>query len=302
VVAASYYELSRIYSRSNNYQEALVRVDNGLQAFDPEGERKSTKYVLLVSKVIYLEKLKRNSEAKSVLEKMRKYEGEMDTETKLNMYQSEVNLLFREKMYDQAIQKAKQAIDIARREKSYDRSFEMWTTLGSIYKDLGDLQLAKVCFETSAQFELKIKRKFLAAYNETEIGKLYYLMDNLLLAEIHLKNAVNLSKDVDDAFYQFEALNALSELWLQHGQKDEGIQSLEQAYQLAHKHGLQTQEKNVALKLAKFYKELDQRKYHDFLTRFYEISVKLSSTGGDKEMNFAQTVDSKHRYGEPPDN
>lgn len=299
VVAASHYELSRIYSRSNNYQEALVRVDNGLKAFDPEGERKSTKYVLLVSKVIYLEKLKRNSEAKSVLENMRKYDGEMDTETKLNMYQSEVNLLFREKMYDQAIQKAKQAIDIARREKSYDRSFEMWTTLGSIYKDLGNLELAKVCFETAALSEDKIKEINMAAYNATELGKLHCQFTNYSIAESHLKNAVELSKKANDAFYELEALIALSELWMQQGKRNEGIQVLNQAYQLAHKNGLHEQEKNTALKLVEFYKMIDKGKYQDFLTIFYEISVKLSSSGGDNVMQFN---DLNRRAGNPPDN
>ena len=299
VAAASHYELSRIYSRSNNYQEALLQVENGLQVFDPEGERKSTKYVLLISKVIYLEKLKRNTEAKSVLEYMQSYEGELDTETKLNMYQSEVNLLYRERFFEKAIERAKKAIDIARREKNYDRSFEMWTTLGSIYKDLSNLEMAKVCFETAAQWKDKIKDVYFAAYNEIEVGKLYSLLGDFSLAESHLQSAIKLSENVDDAFYQFEALNALSELWIQHGRNDEGIKVLKKAFHLAHKHVLLTQEKNTALKLAELYKGIDQKIYQDYLTRFYETSVKLSGNGGEGDMI---SEDLNRRAGSPPDN
>lgn len=299
VVAASFYELSRIYSRSNNYQEAIARVEEGLRDFDPKGERQSTRHVLLVSKVIYLEKLERISEAKVVLDELRQYEGEMDTETKLNMYQSEVNLLHREKFYDQAIQRAEQAIDISRREKNYDRSFEAWTTLGRIYKDTGDLKMAKVCFETAAQWENRIKETNMVAYNATELGKLYCQIADLPIAQSYLENAVVLSKKANDVFYEFEALNALSELWIQHNQVDQGICILEKACTLAHKHGLHTQEKNAALKLAEFYKDKDKNKYQDFLTRFHEISVQLSANGGEKEMSFE---DLNRRAGNPPDN
>lgn len=299
IEAACYYELSRIYSRSNNYQEALTCVENGLQALVPKGERKSTKYVLLISKIIYLEKLERNGEVRSVLDYMRKFEGELDTETKLNMYQSEVNLLYREKVYDLAILKAKQALDIARREKNYDRSFEMWTALGSIYKDLGYLEMAKVCFQTASQWENKIKEANLAAYNATELGKLHCQIKDIAVAESYLQNAVELSKTANDAFYHYEALSALSELWLQHGRGEDGICMLENAYQLARKHALYTQEKNAALKLTEFYRDTDRRKYQDYLTLFYEISVKLSSNGGEEEMPYE---DLKRRAGNPPDN
>jgi transcriptional regulator with XRE-family HTH domain len=299
VIAASYYELSRIYSRSNNYQEALAQVENGLQTFDPAGERKSTKHVLLISKIIYLEKLEQHIEAKNVLDETRKYAIEMDTETKLNMYQSEVNLLYREKLYEQAIQKAKHAIDISRREKNYDRCFEMWTTLGSIYKDMGNLKMAKVCFETAAEWESRIKEINMVAYNATELGKLYCQIADFSVAESHLQNAVELSKKSYDVFYEFEALRALSELCLQHDRIKEGIHVLEEACILANKHGLYTQEKNAALKLAKFYKNKDKRKYQDFLTLFYEISVKLSNNGGEEDMSFE---DLNRRAGNPPDN
>lgn len=56
---------------------------------------------------------------------------------------------------------------------------------------------------------------------------------------------------------------------------------------------------NTALKLDGFYKRVDKGKYQEFLTIFYELSVKLSSSGGD---NVMQLNDLSRRAGSPPDN
>jgi tetratricopeptide (TPR) repeat protein len=293
IEAASYYELGRCHSQLNELQQALRCIEKGLSVFSLKGERQSTKYVLLISKVIYLEKLERDTEAENILTAMWPEIDKIDTETKLNMYQSKVNLLNKHKLFIEAIEFAEIAIDLARREKNYDRSFEMWTTLGSIYKDLGNLEMAKVCFKTAQVFESQIRKKYLPAYNYTELGKLYSLISDLTQAESYLTDAVRLSKVAGDAFHRYQALKALSEcLWLQN--KPESLEVLEQAYHLAKKHSFQNQEQDSSLKLAQYYQSYNKEK-HDFYTKaYYQISLKLA--GGENEMLV------RNQVGDPPDN
>lgn len=298
ITSTSYHELGRIYFRSNNYYEALRCAEKGLQSFKVGGKRESTRHSLLVSKVIYLEKLERIDEAKNVLTEVREYEGVLDTQTKLNMFQSEVNLLYKEKNYTTAIQRGKQAIEIARRGRDYDRSSEMWTTLGSIYKDLEEYQMAEICFKTAAQWRDKINDLSFIAFNETEFGKLFALMGDTHSAELHLENAVEISKRANDVFYEFEALSALADLRQRNKKIDDGVRMLEEACQLAYTHGLHKQSQNSSLKLAEIYKNIDQKKHQQYLSLFFEISVQMSREGGEEDMSFEEL---KSRAGSPPE-
>ena len=48
-------------------------------------------------------------------------------------------------------------VGINRREKSYDRCFELWTTLGTSYNQLGQYSLAMKCFDEPKKIKEKGK-------------------------------------------------------------------------------------------------------------------------------------------------
>lgn len=86
--SACLYNLGRIWYRKNDIRQALEFANKGLTAFIPDGARIFDKYNLLISKVIYLEKLERNDEALDILlDLLQNHMDQIDSEIKLNLYQ-----------------------------------------------------------------------------------------------------------------------------------------------------------------------------------------------------------------------
>jgi transcriptional regulator with XRE-family HTH domain len=70
IKSACFNGLSRIQNRQDNMDKALYYVEKGLDTFVSDGERKHVYYHLLISKVVYLEKINRNREALMILEEL----------------------------------------------------------------------------------------------------------------------------------------------------------------------------------------------------------------------------------------
>ncbi len=304
--SACLYNLGRICYRKNDICQALEFANKGLKAFISDGARIFDKYNLLISKVIYLEKLERNDEALDILlDLLQNHMDQINSEIKLNLYQMLALLYNKKKMYPKAIYYATIGIDMARREKNYDRSFELWTTLASSYKNTGDFEKAKLCFETASRFEDKIRRKFLSVSNHLQLGLLYIKEGNIQLAQSVLEEAVQKGKKENDALLLFKSLNALGDCLLRQNKNEEAIQYYQLADHIAQKHSFKAQERELVLKLALYYKKRDLVKYQEYSTRHFELSVQLSQNGGD-EMNLNEQIQhlltEVKAVGDPPDN
>jgi tetratricopeptide (TPR) repeat protein len=305
IKSACLYDLGRIFYRENNISQALEYANTGLDLFCSDGERLLTKYGLLISKAIYLEKLERNDEALEILLDI--YENDMDkidTEIKLNLYQMLALLYNKKKMYPKAIHFAQIGIELGRLDKNYDRSFELLTTLASAFKNLGEIDKAKICFQTASRFEDKIRRKFLSVYNNLQLGLLYDKEGNLASAESALREAVTKGKEENDALLLFQALDALGNCLLKQNNDKEAIEQYEAAHKIAQKHSYLVQERDIVLKLALYYKNRDLAKYQKYSTRHFEVSVQLSQNGGD-DMTLIEQIQSliseRKAAGDPPD-
>lgn len=282
IKAASFYDLGRIAFRQNQLDHALQYVEEGLAAFEAAGERKNFQYHLSLGKAIYLEKLSQDNEALKVLEKMWTHLAEIDTEIQLNMYDLQAKLYNKHQLYEKAIHYAAEGIEIARREKSYDRCFELWTTLGTSYNQLGQFSLAMKCFQTAASLEGKIKRKFLAATNHYQLGLLYLEEENTSLAAEELEKAMLISKKENDLLKLCESQLSYARCKLKQNEQTAAINQLEQALQLAEKHAFRTQQRDIALELTKYYENKNSEKHYQFMTIFYQNSLCLSR--GDTQM------------------
>ncbi|TCP65552.1 tetratricopeptide repeat protein [Baia soyae] len=305
IKAGSFYGLARISFRDSDIVTALKFVNNGLTAFQSSGKRKYLQYQLMISKVIYSEMLERNEDAFDTLSEMWQCLDEIDTEILLNMYQLQSTLYIKRKKCEIAISYAVKGIDIARRNKNFDRCFELWTTLGSAYIHLGDLEQAKICFETASQFESKIRRKFLSVHNLIQLGLLYMKERDTEYAQAILEDAVGKAKKENDALLRFKSLEALGDCFLQQSKHKEALDQFECAYEIAQKHSFLPQEHQLALKLAEFYERVDLTKHTKYSTRFYQISVQLRHNGGDEHMKMNEQIQylmtERQSAGDPPD-
>jgi tetratricopeptide (TPR) repeat protein len=282
IKAASFYELARIAYRQNNLDNALQCVENGLDAFEPDGERKHFKYHLLLSKAIYLERLDQINETMKILEQMWLHLDKIDTEIQLNMYDLQAKLYNKQQMYEKAVCYAWDGIEIARRGESYDRCFELWTTLGTSYNHLGEFNLSMKCFQTAGHLEGKIQRKFLSATNHFQLGLLYLEEENIKQAEEELQKAMQISKEENDLLKLCESHLGYARCKLKQNLQEEAIHHFEQAVQLAEKHSFRTQQRDIALELTKFYENKNPEKHYKYMTIFYQNSLLLN--GGDTQM------------------
>ncbi len=302
VKAASFYDLGRIAYRQNQLDIALQYVNSGIEAFEMEGSREYLLYGLKMSKVIYLEKLDRDNEALKVLENMWKHLSEIHTEILLNMFDLQAKLFNKHQLYEKAIHYSEKGIEIARRENSYDRCFELWTTLGTSYNKLGKFSLAMKCFQTAASLEAKIQRKFLSAINHYQLGLLYLEEKSLNLAAEELEKAMKISKQENDLQKHCESQLSYARCKLKQNLSEEAIHQLEQALQLAEKHTFRTLIRDIALELTKYYEHQNKEKHYQYMTVFYQNSLLLN--GGDAQMTtreFQPLTVERIFEGDPPD-
>ena len=278
IKAASLYTLGVIAYRQSDFKKAFAYAQKGLEFVNELElvERKSCKYALMISQVIYLEKMDRDSEALKILEKLWACLDKIqNSDIILNMYEMQATFDIKQKMYDKAINSLERAIEIARQEKNYNRSFELWTALARVYKYLGKFNLAKICFQTAAKIEPKIDDKFLSAYNYKELGKLYLLEGEYELAQVTLEKAVMRSKKVKDALQLCESLIAYGDCFLKQKKNRQAIQQYEEAYKICRQYRFYLQEKNLTFKLAKYYEYKNLIKHEKYLKLYYKASSKL---------------------------
>lgn len=298
IKSISYYILGQIAYLKSDFLEALSYVEEGLRYFHENDHRPYLKYCLLISKVIYLEKLGKYVEGITILkEEMWPNLHEIDTDIRLHMYEMHATLLNHDNMPEKAIQYAKKGIEIARRVEDYDRCFELWTTLGISYKRLGDLEKAKQCFETVLRFEEKIQRINLVAHNYRELGILYLLEGNEVLAEKTLRKAEKLSYKSKDPMRQCEALIALGKMFERQNRQEEAIQYLEKARKIAEANFLLRHECDAVVVLIELYKEKNSIKHLECSARLHQIVVQLIP-GGDEFM--AANTLLRRAAGDPP--
>lgn len=148
---------SRTAYYQNNFEKALSYAIEGIKQYEEQGENRHYKYFLYIGKSIYLGKLNRLKEAHQDLEFLWSHRNFIESQEKvLLIYEQRSKLLWEMGMYEEAITCAKKGIIISRINKIYERAFDLWTILGSIYLDQKQYKTAENCFLTALELIPKI--------------------------------------------------------------------------------------------------------------------------------------------------
>lgn len=307
IKGACYHELSRIEYIQNNFKQALRYSNLAEQYFVPNGDRKYYLDMILTSRVIYLEKMNRFGDAQTVLdqitEKAKTQNHETDPffsnskESLLNMYEMQAKLLLKGNRFSQAIQFALKGIELARIDKMYDRSFELWTTLGSIYIEMGKLELAGYCFTAALKLDKKVKREYLLSYVYTQLGMLYYKQEDFQRSEKEFLEALKYSRKTNDVYHEIQALTGLSKCWMKLNKRDQAISHLQEALSLANQHFFVDQRKEILLILANYLREIGDPRFQNYALDFFYSHVETAVEGGEGIM--AEHY-KRHSAGDPP--
>lgn len=274
VKAASYHGLSKVFNRLNNIDQALEYVDKGLQCFVKGNGKSHVYYHLLISKVIYLEKVERLGEALEVLDFMEEQKELIPSiEAVLNMYEMRSRIYNRLQAVDKAIDCCLEGLEMARIAKLYDREFELWVSLGESYSINGDIDDSMMCLEFAISLKKNIRRKYLLSSAYTKLGLLHLKTNSLQEAQDHLQAAVNLGLETGDVFRTIEAMEALADVYLLVKDESSATKVLEEALKLIRKQHLLHQKKDVLIKLANCLSEKNPKRVKDLINEFTIIQV-----------------------------
>lgn len=234
--SVSYYGLGRIFSRQNNLKRALIAVKKGVECFVGT-TRNHFKYNLLLSQAIYLEKLNQNEEAFRITKDLWKnIHSFASSEAKTNLAQLQATLHNKFGFYDESIYYSEEGLVLARSDKLYDRSLELWTTQGESYRKKGLFANAKLCLKTALNLKEKIHYPFLAISTYTQLGLLYLELNDFRKSQITLEQAVTLGEETKDNLRLMSALIALGDCYLHQQQLTNAQKQFEIALTIAQTH------------------------------------------------------------------
>lgn len=297
-----YYELGRIEFYQNHFNKAIRLGEKALKLFDLNGERTYYYDLMLISQAIYLEKVNRIGDAQNVIEKLlqrRQLHGKIiyseTNQASLNAYEIQSKLLGKGKQFSQAAEVAQKGIELARVDRSYDRLFELWTTLGGIYTEWNKPHLAKICFQTALKLQQWIQKDSLLIHTHTQLGRLYLKQDNIPQALDEFKRSYQYSKTSHDEYGEIEALEGLGTCYLRENNLEKATVLLKKAIELAKKHGFYDKINRLTLTLGQCLAEQDAPEIQSLAMEHFYTSMKLLE-GGD---NMLQQV-KRHTAGDPP--
>jgi tetratricopeptide (TPR) repeat protein len=302
IKAVCYHGISRIYERQNHLDQALGAVQLGGKFFVEIDDRSYVKYNLLLSKSIYLEKLNQNEEAFRITKQLRENRTNLaSSEAKTNLAQLQATLYNKFGLYEQAIYYAEEGLLLARLDKQFDRSLELWTTKGESYRKKGEFANAKQCLKTALKLKEKINHSPLAIDTYTQLGLLYLELNDIQKSLETLKQAVILGEETTDNLRLMNALIALGDCYLQQEQLNKAHRQYENALSIAKTHSYNQHEWDILMKLAATCKQSNPEHYLKYVEQFHQLSIKLWK-GGKKNMTFNERLNifKLHLDAEPP--
>lgn len=274
--ASCNYDLSRVFYYKNDLKNALSFSNQGIKSFVPHGERSYSIHSLMVGKAIYLEKLDRLEESLRTVEELW---GEISKIKSvfviLNMYEIRTSILTKQKMYHEAIQIANEGIELARINRIFDRSFELWNALGHVYMQLQDLDEAENCILTALDLKKQVKKEFLFITSYTQLGLVYLKQNRWEEAHQALLEAVRIGEKTNDARRYTLAEIVLGDYYQAQLDYSEAVTHYQKALEIAKRHGFKSQEQMALIELGKCWKKIDKDEFVKCIERLFEIDIQL---------------------------
>ncbi|SDW00111.1 Transcriptional regulator, contains XRE-family HTH domain [Marininema mesophilum] len=281
IEAASLAELGLCSYYQNDLDSALKYTENGLTAFDPQGDRPHVQFVLKQNKAVYLERLGRIGESMRVVESVWESLPFIDESNMvLTFYWLRSELLRRSKVYEDAILFATEGLEKARRNTNYNLMYDLWTVLGSVYMDNENWDSAKTCFNRALELEefLSSKHKFIVTY--ARLGVLYIQLNAWEDAKIVIEKSIQFGKEYNDIPRLTYALHTMGDFYRLQGESQEAISYYQHCYELCHQHHLKEKEYQALLRLAQCWEETNEVEFQKHIRNMYEVQLQLNKLGG----------------------
>ncbi|RAL21319.1 helix-turn-helix domain-containing protein [Thermoflavimicrobium daqui] len=215
----------------NNTDKALYYSNSGIDSFRYEGERKHIYGNLLANKCIYLNRLGRTEEALTTMEEL-KSSHHVAVDAKLSIIDLEASIKANQKMYDSAIQLAMEGIELSRINLNFNRNYQLTTTLGKIYRIMGDLDKAEICLNGALSLERIVTKDHIIPATYIELGLVYIEKDEFEKAIEILNKGMNIANNVNNMVQYLKSKLNLGIVLLRKGYSEMAANHLEDAFRL----------------------------------------------------------------------
>lgn len=282
--ANAYNQLAKLSYYQNNFEQALIYTNQGINQFVKNGKQKHLWFSLNMNKAVYLERLGYNGEAKEILKLLLKHQSEIDNvEVILNMYDVQGSINRKMGLYDEAIESCRKGLELAQINKKNNRAIELWITLGSIYFDIDNLKESEECLRVALALKSRSKDHhiYLPAY--VKLGQIYTRQSKYQEAQKVLNDAINAGKNTRIISTYIPAFVALGDCFYKQRLYDDAIQFYNSALKLAKKHNLLSHEKEILYKLCICYENVDKKTFLNTLVKYFKKNVELDSRKNRKE-------------------
>jgi tetratricopeptide (TPR) repeat protein len=274
--ATSYFGLGLCAFLQNKWEEALDLFNNGIEAFDKEGEKQEIHHLLIRYKALALYELGRITEAFHLVnDHWNQLSSVEEVDTILTFYWLRAELSRRTGLLEEAIQYALKGIDIARFNQHYSRMFDLWIVLGTIYSAQQKWETAEIALTMAKRLEGKLPIDSRLSIVYTRLGILKYKQERYDEAYPYFLQAVHLSEKFQDWNRVVNNLIMLGDLCITMDKRKEAIQHYERAINLTQKNNLKEKEYHTWYRLAQCYHGLDEDKFQYCMRKTFELKQML---------------------------
>jgi tetratricopeptide (TPR) repeat protein len=276
IKSTAYNYLSDISHYRNDYAAALFYAEKGIEHFLEEGERKYTKYNLLLNKAIYLENLNQNEKARLAIKdlnhaiKNANDPHSVRTSVVAQMYLIYSTVLHKLNLTEEALENAFKGIEIALINHDYNKLFMLWSCAGMLYSSLGKLDEAEEYLYNALHINEMVTKEYLRPYNYRLLGSLLVQQKKFDDAKGILDKSIEISKKYSDELSHTESLFALGRWYVKQALYQEAIDTLNKARDLAKKHHFLHLEKEILTSLCECYEQTnpEELKNHSLVLYF----------------------------------
>lgn len=279
--AASLNELGRVFYFNNDVHQALSCAERGIESFQEDGERGYYKQILYINKALYLDKLDETQESLKTLEVIwRERENIQKLDVLLNMFELRAILLYKHKLFADAMCVAQRGLSIAMINRQYDRVVELYYEIGRIHVQLNEWEEAKNCFETACRYEMVLKNTSLLIPSYIQMGLLNLKMKKVSQAETDLLKAVSLTKQDPNIWNYIEAHQALGDCYLERGDRTTALKNYQKAFSKCKEQNFICKQNDLLVKMCKCVEKSDKKLLNKYIENLYHIQVELAKRGG----------------------
>jgi tetratricopeptide (TPR) repeat protein len=279
---ACYNELSRVSFFENELEESLQHVIDGLNVFQVDGERLRFQYHCMLNKSIYLQRLSRADQALDAIESHYQAINKLSTDEILSVipliniietHNVYAVILSNLKLYERALTFAFKGLKIADNHRSYNRSFTLRATIGTIYFKMGVSDKAKKYFLQAFSMRNTITYEYTLTRALIYAGQLYTQQSEWMNAIQALEEAVALSKKNNDLPSLIDSYISLGDCYLQQNNYDQAIASYQQANALLSGKNIE-QKCEIAVNLAYCFQQLGhQHSFEQYRNSVFQLKA-----------------------------